>query len=196
MRFIRKVNNLNISVESKFEFKKLSDSLQVEADCLKEFFPYYKQFIEFGVLGAFCIFVIYVFFFLGKDVANPNIIYFLLSLLFIVFILLYILYSKKEENIIFNFSESGISIGTKSKPNLFFIEPLNIEDIYPNVILIEKYRKNFVKGYAIILKCKKPIFLNLKGYKSEFILFDCIYEETYHKVIKDKITLMKKYLNL
>ena len=155
MKFIKKVNNLNFDLESKFEFKKSSDSLQVEADCFKEFFPYYKQFIEFGVLGVFCIFVIYVFFFLEKDGANHNIIYFLVSLLFIVLILLYILYSKKED----------ISIGTKSKPNLFFIEPLNIEDIYPNVILIEKYRKNCVKGYAIILKCKKPIFLNLKGYK-------------------------------
>lgn len=189
-------------VESKYKFTNLKDSVQIESECFKEFFPYNRMlgYIICSILGISILGLIIYLCNLNPNEYIPH----KISLWYLVFILnailvlaIFIIKNIKHKKILLNFSSNGVNIKTEDNSNFLFIESLNIDDIYPNIFTINFERSSKqLEGYAIILKCKKNIFLNFKGYKKEFILFDCITKETYKKIFKEKIKKIKKILNL
>ena len=197
-------------VESRYKFNNSKKSIEIESECFKEFFPYINILYLIGIILTILIIVLIICFcylqskqleyneYYDKYIVNSTKILHIIFISFVFFfVVMYINKSIKPKKILLNFSSSGVNIKTEDNSNLLFIESLNIEDIYPNIFTINFERSSEkLEGYAIILKCKKSIFLNLKGYKKEFILFDCITKETYKKVFKEKIKKIKEILNL
>lgn len=125
-----------------------------------------------------------------------------------IMMIIYLGFSTIQHNhdVIMTVFKDGIEVKSELQDGVesIFIEKMNIASIYVQLEKIN-YERDYlldtnkdVDVYSIILKCKKPIYLQVeKDYKQKFLLYrELLTEKQYLNSIEPQLNMLKKKLKL